>query len=895
MKMIHSYNLRRAQRVANDENGVLQSPPQSLATPVRKRVKKSTAIQRKRVATKKARSNDSTSSRASDSEESNIQTEVIGKPVSNQRAKKIRLRKAATEANDRTANDTVLSAESRECSIHESEEPNENDHVNGTIKVPSPEGGKESSAKGRNGATRKQSPSTNNTNIQLNGEDVEMEHGSEQIVPQTNAGLFNNFARLTPPQKLISPSQKVPSSTQKVTPSPQKVVSPSQKIVTPVQKVITPPQKVNTPPKATSPSTNATPGQPILLQSESRKRQIPFTQLQQAQGGSPMKSKTKRHRILQEHITNPETNPLLERLRSAKRKRTEGDDKNDEDDLSDAPEPKKRTARWSFKPNSEGNLTLVSRNNIDPDDPSIVFMEQSEAANLISQEFERKKQVRFADRIAKQHSELTEEEKAIHQAKLGEQNLQVTTHGLLGDSLSRNGDMRILARKLDAGNKTMLERIESLTSSNDEELRESFAKDLMELASAIRTAGPQSKSISPVDKVESMQMEVIQDNKENASASTSPEQVPLQIEAPPAPVELVKTPGRIYASIRKLRSYLPFGSTTLDSGQGSSPIKVGNVSRPPDSPTPAPRAGGPAAKSNNSIAKVPAIKPSRKVLDQDLRQKGNLNATKPEISLTTKPGTGSRSYSGIVKSKRSPVKEPQPFKRMTSDELIKAMQENWNSGTLTPAYKPYKKPVPKTPVPKQPAIVSLIPTTPTSQRRKIGSEAYPLTADGKIPGPAPNAYGLNEDYFYNAESSTDSEEEERIVKRRRVYPSVILARSKVNITRLTKSAPRPAVTRPRFHTPGPRTNTAGDVDPLDSDESNEETLKVSSTERREKQRVKVQAERLQHARDAHRPKTPSRLRQITTIPNSPIRVEKRVKKKSRGKGTRGTLRVFAHV
>ena len=884
--MAPSNNLRRAQRSLNEENGIPQSPSQALATPVRKRTTRSTTAESKKEPVKRASGKGSVTPKASDSEgssstqinkQSKVKKKPGRKPKAKSKAKKAQLSKAAKQSKDETTNEAVFSAESRESSLPQSQEPDENEHFNGTIKTPSPEGIKESGEQGKNDTTNDKSPTTINIDTQVVDADTEMVLYTEPAISQTNAGLFGTFAHITPSRQVISSNEVVAST------SRRNVNSPAPTVVSP--------------PKASSTSTNITVNESIPRQSTSQRRKSLPPVSKRIRNASTMRSQTKAHRIRLELAANALKPSFPDRYQAENRKRERAAETKEDDEHSEAPQRKKKTARWSFKPDDKGNLSLLPRDQIDPNDTSIVFLEHDEATKFISQEFERKKQVRFADRIAKEYSELTEEEKVAQQAKLAEENSQVTTQGLLGDSIHRDGSIRAMAWILDAGKKSMLEKVASLTSSDDYELRESLANDLMDLAYAVRAAGPQPKSIAPLERGNnSMAMEIAQPIEEevNTNVNATSQQIPLQLEAPPrlAPVQPVGTPGRIYASIRKLRTFLPFGGTD------PAPVNASNVLRPLDSPTPATRTGSTASKPKKATGKKAATsKSSQKVQGPSNIQTANSSGSSMTAPLNSESGTGAPA-SFVTKQASSPS-EDEPYvdetllRHQKFEKLAEHVYKVWTLGIPdTPSAPPPTKSILKTPTTRNPLVTAALARTPASQKRKIGSEAYPLTADGKIPGPGGNAYGLNDDYFYNAESSTDSEEERHIVKKHRMTPTLAKKKDKADITRLPASAPR-QVTFAESSKPIPTIIYADTV--LSDGESSDESSKGRSAERRQAKKIKSPDRKLEHAKDVKKPKASTGLPEVAKIPGSSMRVDKSIRMKYKGKGTHGVLRAFAHV
>ena len=808
---------RRAQRVLNDENGVEQSPQQILTTPKRKTQKRvsgkslNASIRdetRDTTPTKKPKAKPKTS-KAAKKQPSQPKT----KTKSTTAAKKARLRNNAKQVKNQPESNPSLPQDLSDVGNNDSEDTENN---NGTVAATT-NTDRESleddkvHAKARTNDTLQNIKSIKASPVNGKKSVDKSPVGAVLSASKPNTGLNDMYSRLSP-QTLESQLQS----------------------------------------NGNEPVTAATNNKKTLVSPE------------QPKTIKNSKSKSKEQRVLQEYGTN-EQKPATKKtsLFSGKRKRVRllsDDSDEDDEDIDDDLPRKKKTAKWSFKPDQEGNLALVPRAQVDPEDASVVFVEGQEAIKLIGAEFERKKKVRFADRVAKQHPELTPEEKAAQQANLESQHLQVTTHELFEEELSRNTDMRALARKLDAGHKTMLEKVETLAVSNDEELRESLAKDLMDLAFAIRAAGPQSKDISPVEQPTPLTWTNSQEDKENKSAATTPEHSPLQIEAPPSvkPSEtgnsqtnlITTTPGRIFASIRKIRSYLPFGGSSVDSIQLPSSGATERVPSSPGSPTPAPRTEDKTVHTDNT--NVPA--------GEETKQPHSKSAE--AIALDAEEARRAILYPVFTARPPPPVK-PQPKRRRLSLELGK---------------------------------------------KKIGSDLYPLTPNGKIPRPAPRAWGINDAYFYEAEDSDDSDDEkveEPPPKRPRFtnLTNTTSAKDKADTGLLTRSARRQTFSRPILskpilshqtsRTPGRRVISA----PVYSSgsESEEEIPLIPSNERRAIEREKMRAERLKNSMDAHRPKTPSRLREMARAPRPPVNPKDRFRKFFKNNGTQGVLNAFAHV
>ena len=854
---------RRAQRVLNDENGVEQSPQQILSTPRRKAHKSTSGKSLNATIRDETRDTTPTKKPKAKAKKSGTEKKQPSQPKkktpSSTLAKKARIRNAQKQVKNQTENNSALPQDLSDIENNDSEDTENNGTVAATTRIdraPVEEG--KVLAKTRTNDTVNNSKSIKASPVNGKKPIDKSPAGAIPSASKPNTGLSDMYSRLSP-QTQESPLQSNGSEVATAaTNNKETLASPEQ------------PKTIKNSNATNNKETLASPEQPKTIKNS--------------------KSKSKEQRALQEHGAN-EQKPAIKKssLFNGKRKRPRRiseDDDEDDDDLDDDIPRKKKTARWSFKPDHEGHLALVPRAQVDPEDDSVVFVEGQEAVKLIGAEFERKKKVRFADRIAKQHPELTPEEKAAQQADLESQHLQVTTHGLFEKELSRNTDMRTLARKLDAGHKTMLEKVETLAMSNDEELRESLAKDLMDLAFAIRAAGPQSKDISPIEQPAVLTWSNPQDDKENKSTSTTPEHTPLQIEAPPSAKSLeteksqtnppTTTPGRIIASIRKFRSYLPFGGSAIKPTQSPFESVTERIPSSPGSPTPAPRnedktmpssdqtlPAGEGTEQHNSKSIEADASPAKTLFNTPDPKREARNLKYPQFSF--KPDESVWPYTGKV-----PVAT-----RVGLDGTWKQKEDE--------------------------AVAKRRRNSLESSSRKIGSELYPLTPNGKIPLPAPRVWGLNDAYFYEAEDSDDSDEEkeeEPLPKRRRITKLTNSTATEADTLRLTRSAPRPTTSKPTvprsaLKNPGPRVITVPDYS-SDSDSDEEEPL-IPSAERREKEREKMRAERLKNSMDAHQPKTPSRLREMTRAPRSPVRARARFQKFFKDNGTQGVLNVFAHV
>jgi hypothetical protein len=609
----------------------------------------------------------------------------------------------------------------------------------------------------------------------------------------------------------------------------------------------------------------------------------------------PKRATTRNQRALREHAANIQKafsdTPSTPRAGN-KRKAQELSADSEEEEEHDG---KRIEKTWSFKPDDTGALRLIGRDEIDPNDNSVVYLNETLASPLIKKDFDRIKRVQFANAHLSIIDDMTEEQKQNvlqRRAEMEEEMNSVQSlkrvNEIFANYNARTSEEEFLklAYKFDRENESLLH---SVTNGEGPNWRDDLAKSLRALADSLDRAGSY-KNISPehrqqiIEDLEKYQgSDVDTDQPITKSLTNNASSQHSQSEAladTTAKQSIISTPRRIVKAVRGALGYLSFGRSSRIPEPTQSSITEQSIVR--FSPKQSSETDGNGdeqlfIQNASTLAlekyRVEPHGPSHFYADDEVSKLPELpsqGAFLPNFTARENQNHRERRAKELEPSGNTVTKPTDDMEKFIDAEVNRRLNERIAAYELA--------------------------NQNLSRKRKFGSKQLPLTPAGKIPGPASGGFGLNQDYFYNSDSDSESSEEEEkteepLPKRRRAAIQDI-----IDQTAAANAKAKAAKAANNFKTgnlsvPAPRGFTA----PYDDSSSSDEEPQISSVDRQRAERERAQAERLRKAVQRHQPKTPSRLREYKQVPQSPISVRMILNKRWRNRGTKRVLASFVRL